>query len=412
MYSYQTGISAQEHDDFVIHHPQVNLLQSSSWAQVKDSWGNERVGFYKDQTLVAVASLLIQPLPLGLTMIYIPRGPIMDYLDQELVVFVIQSLKKIAKKHRAVFVKYDPSIYFQQHLVDQETEDLPQANQVIRNLEAAGCKWVGRTEDISQTIQPRFQANIYASDFTPEAIPKKVRQLMRIAENKGATITIGHLELVEDFATLMKKTEARKSIHLRNQDYYRKLLTVYGEDAYITMARLDVQARYDAQSQALTKAQEMKATFTESTRQTKVDATLKEIERLTSELDFLKGYLDQGRTLIPLAATLSLNFGDSSENIYAGMDDDFKHYQPALATWYKTAEHAFSLGIRQQNMGGIENKLDGGLYNFKSKFNPMIEEFIGEFNLPTSPLYPLFDWAYTLRKKLRNKRSWPLTFSV
>ncbi|MBF0775764.1 UDP-N-acetylmuramoylpentapeptide-lysine N(6)-alanyltransferase [Streptococcus azizii] len=405
MYTYKLGISAREHDDFVKRHPQNNLLQSSSWAKVKDNWGNERLGVYQDQTLVAVASILIQPLPLGWTMMYIPRGPIMDYSNEELIAFVMQTLKKIAKKHRAVFVKFDPSIYFQQHLVEQEATDLPQAQETIQGLEQAGCKWKGRTSSLEETIQPRFQANIYAEYFTTEALPKRVRQLIQVAEKKGAVIEIGGTELISDFAALMAKTEVRKNIHLRNQEYYEKLLSIYGEDAYITMASLNVKARYDKQVQELAKHEAMRSTFTKDTRQTKVAATLKEIDRLQDELTFLKGYLDQGLERVPLAATLSLNFGDSSENIYAGMDDDFKQYQPALATWYKTAQHAFELGVKQQNMGGIENQLDGGLYHFKSKFNPMIEEFIGEFDLPVSPFYKMFSWAYQLRKTARNRRS-------
>ena len=39
--------------------------------------------------------------------------------------------------------------------------------------------------------------------------------------------------------------------------------------------------------------------------------------------------------------------------------------------------NAFDRGASWQNMGGIENSLDGGLYHFKSKFNPVIEEFVG-----------------------------------
>ena len=76
MFTYKIGISTSEHDRFVIDSPQTNLLQSSSWAKIKDSWGNDRLGFYQDDKLVAVASVLIQPLPLGFSMIYIPRGPI------------------------------------------------------------------------------------------------------------------------------------------------------------------------------------------------------------------------------------------------------------------------------------------------------------------------------------------------
>lgn len=48
MFDYKIGISEEEHDTFVIQHPQVNLLQSSSWAKIKDNWGNERLGFYKN----------------------------------------------------------------------------------------------------------------------------------------------------------------------------------------------------------------------------------------------------------------------------------------------------------------------------------------------------------------------------
>ena len=38
--------------------------------------------FYQEDQLVAVASILIQPLPLGFSMLYIPRGPIMDYQNK------------------------------------------------------------------------------------------------------------------------------------------------------------------------------------------------------------------------------------------------------------------------------------------------------------------------------------------
>lgn len=60
MFTYKIGISTSEHDRFVIDSPQTNLLQSSSWAKIKDSWGNDRLGFYQDDKLVAVASVLIQ----------------------------------------------------------------------------------------------------------------------------------------------------------------------------------------------------------------------------------------------------------------------------------------------------------------------------------------------------------------
>lgn len=97
MYHVTVGISEKEYDAFAIASSQTNLLHSSKWAQVKSNWQNERLGFYKDDQLVAVASILIKSLPLGFTMLYIPRGPIMDYSNKELVGFVLKTLKNFGR---------------------------------------------------------------------------------------------------------------------------------------------------------------------------------------------------------------------------------------------------------------------------------------------------------------------------
>ena len=49
MYHYQIGISPEIHDEFVKKSELANLLQSSAWANVKNQWDNEIVGFFKDE---------------------------------------------------------------------------------------------------------------------------------------------------------------------------------------------------------------------------------------------------------------------------------------------------------------------------------------------------------------------------
>ena len=399
MYTYKTGLSTSEHDRFVIDSPQTNLLQSSSWAKIKDSWGNDRLGFYQDGNLVAVASLLIQPLPLGFSMIYIPRGPIMDYQDKDLLAFVMASLKKYAKTKRALFVKFDPSLFVTKNLISQEAEIREETLAIAKTIQSLGVEWTGLTEN----IQPRFQANIHKEDFTEEHLSKSTKQAVRTARNKGISVQFGGTELLEPFASLMKKTEARKNIHLRGIDYYEKLLTTYPESSYITLSTLDLPARLKDLNKQLEKNIADAAKFTEKTKPGKIENNKQEHKRLKEEIDFLQEKVDAGNKTVPLSGTLVLEFGNTSENIYAGMDEDYRRYQPAILTWYETANHAFERGAVWQNMGGIENSLDGGLYNFKSKFNPRIEQFVGEFNLPVSPLYGLANFAYKVRKKLRSK---------
>lgn len=404
MYTYKIGITAEEHDEFVKTSPQTNLLQSSDWAKIKDNWGNERLGVYQDHKLVAVASILIQPLPLGFTMLYIPRGPIMDYQNSELVAFMLQSIKTYAKSKRAVFAKFDPSLFLKKGLIGQETSDQEATLAIIQSLKDCGVEWVGRTEDMGETIQPRFQANIYKEYFTEDQLSKSTKQAIRTARNKGVEVIFGGTELLDEFAALMKKTEARKGIHLRGRDYYEKLLTTYAGQSYITLSRINLAERLSSLKEQLKKNQTEASRFNEKTKPGKIDNNRQEKERLEEEIQFLHQELKSGQEIVSLSGTLTLEFGGTSENVYAGMDENFRRYQPAILTWYETAQHAFDRGADWQNMGGVENHLDGGLYHFKSKFNPMIEEFVGEFNLPTSMLYPLVNKAYQLRKKLRNKQ--------
>ncbi|MDN5016787.1 aminoacyltransferase [Streptococcus sp. SI1] len=403
MYTYKIGISVQAHDDFVKQSSQTNLLQSASWAKVKDNWDNERIGFYKNNQLVASASILIKPLPLSMTMLYIPRGPIMDYQDQELLHFVLTSLKKFAKTKKALFIKFDPSLFLVQNQSGEERQDNPKTLDLINNLQKAGAIWLGRTELLDETIQPRFQANIYKDNFSEELLSKSTRQAIRTARNKGIQVQFGGSELLDDFSALMKKTENRKSIHLRGQDYYQKLLDTYPEHSYITLASINLNERLESLQVQKSKAEKEASKFTEKTKPGKIENNKQEQKRLQEEMDFLAEKMTQGAITVPLSGTLVLEYGTTSENIYAGMDEEYRRYQPAILTWYETAKHAFERGANWQNMGGVENDLDGGLYHFKSKFNPTIEEYAGEFNLPTNPLYHLSNIAYTLRKKFRSK---------
>ena len=403
MYHYQLGVPLSEYDDFVKEHPMVNLLQSSAWEKVKSDWNHEKLGVYEGKTLLAVASILIKSLPLGYKMFYIPRGPILDYRDTELLKFVLQSIKSYARSKRAVFVTFDPSICLSQHLVNQDKTEFPENLAIIDSLQQMGVRWSGKTEEMDDTIQPRIQAKIYKENFKEDKLSKSTKQAIRTAQNKGVEVQFGGTELLEPFSFLMKKTEKRKEIHLRNEVYYKKLLDNFKDKAYITLATLDVSKRSQELEEQLAKNRALEETFTESTRTSKVEAQKKEKERLLEELTFLQEYIDAGQAKVPLAATLSLEFGNTSVNLYAGMDDGFKRYNAPILTWYETARYAFERGMVWQNLGGVENSLNGGLYHFKEKFNPTIEEYLGEFTMPIHPLYPLLRLALNFRKTLRKK---------
>ena len=103
----------------------------------------------------------------------------MDYQNKELVFYVIQS--KIAKQYKALFVKFDPSLFLSKHLIGQEQTQSPAVQTMIDTLTKEGVEWTGRTSDMAENIQPRFQANIHKEFFTEQDLSKSTRQAIRTA---------------------------------------------------------------------------------------------------------------------------------------------------------------------------------------------------------------------------------------
>ncbi|MGT2929479.1 aminoacyltransferase [Streptococcus dentasini] len=401
MFTYKVGISAQEHDDFAKASNQTNLLQSSAWAQVKDNWSNERIGFYKDEVQIASASILIKRLPLGFTMLYIPRGPIMDYTDQDLVNFVIQSLKKYGKSKRALFIKFDPALLLKAYKIGEEIEENPDTLAILDKLQKAGAQWTGRTSEIAESIQPRFQANVYTQEDMAATFPKHTKRLMKDANNRGVVTSRGSIDDVQAFADVVALTENRKGVALRNYDYFKKMMSIYGDDAYLHLAKVNLSKRlaeYKEQLEQIEKDLSETADH-QKKRLTKLTQQQNSVKKYIAEFeDFVNKYDDD----LIIAGILSVRFGNVMEMLYAGMNDEFKKFYPQYSLYPKVFEDAYTDGITWANMGGVEGTLDDGLTKFKSNFNPTIEEFIGEFNIPVSLLYKPAMFAYNKRKQARS----------
>ena len=395
MYSYKIGISAEEHDNFAKSSNQTNLLQSSNWAKIKDNWDNERIGFYKDDALVASASILIKALPLGFTMLYIPRGPIMDYSDKELVAFVISSLKKYGKTKRSLFIKMDPALLLKQYKIGEEVDENKDTLTAIDNLKAAGCEWTGRTTTIAESIQPRFQANVYTQEDMTATFPKHTKRLMKDAIHRGVITSRGTIDDVKAFADVVALTENRKGVALRNEDYFHKMMETYGDDAYLHLAKVNLPKRLAEYKEQLA---QIEKDLSETAEHQK-----KRLTKLTQQKNSVTKYITEFPDELIIAGILSVSFGNVMEMLYAGMNDEFKKFYPQYSLYPKVFEDAYADDIIWANMGGVEGTLDDGLTKFKSNFNPTIEEFIGEFNIPVNPfLYKLSNLAYNIRKQRRN----------
>ena len=401
MYRFKIGIDPNQHDEFVKKHPLCNLLQSSSWAKIKSNWGSDIVGVYDENKLVATSLVLIRKLPFGFTMLYTPRGPVLDYENSNLVEFFMSELKKYAKTKRCLFIKMDPGVHYKDYHFNEDVEIKTNIPIIMNNIRKCGAIHNGFSMDINAAIQPRFQANVYKEEFEIDKLSKSTRQMLRIAERKQVKTSICNAEMLAEFSKIMAATSKRKQVALRNSPYFETLLNTYPEDSFIVMAHVNLKELYEDTSNRLNEVIREIETCPENAKK-KLFALNETKDSLTREEKEIKEDLVEFGDFVYLAGALVVTFGNTGEILYAGMDEHFKRYMAPYPTWVKAFEECFARGCISSNMGGIEGDLKGGLAKYKSNFNPMINEFIGEFDLPVNKLlYNLSQLAYKFRKLLR-----------
>ncbi len=386
-YRFATNLAKSEYDAFVQSSPLCNLLQSYNWAAVKSNWDHLHCGLYKNDTLCATALVLIKALPFGFTMMYIPRGPILDYDDPEVIKQFFDGLKKIGRSHKTLFIKMDPGIEIGKYPSSDTSRPRNGNEKYVQPLENAGAIFQGYSMKIEEAIQARFHSILDKPEDVLAAMPKKTRKLIKEAEKRHLQIVSGRHELLDDFAAMVEMTEERKHVSLRNKEYFKKLLDIYGDDAIIMLAvcdpakiRQECQARYDAleeQIAALPENQKKKRFTLEEQK----ESAAKDI-RIIEELIETVGD-DKAR---PIAGVLSVKYGKSAEMLYAGMDERFRRFMPQYKTYVENFQWAFDKGCTEFSMGGVEGSLDDGLTHFKDNFAPEIHEYIGEFDLPVNRL--------------------------
>jgi lipid II:glycine glycyltransferase (peptidoglycan interpeptide bridge formation enzyme) len=205
-----TITSSTEWDSALTRLPHPHLLQCWAWGEFKSKygWSARRVVWKKNDQPIAAAQILKRSVG-PLSILYVPRGPILDWHDRELSQNVLRDLENIAKRERAIFIKIDPEIDDQSLISNYQ---LPITNY-----------WF-----LSQS-QVQFKNTVWL-DLTPSeeeiiaSFKQKTRYNIRLAERKGVTVQTPSADEVP-FDLLYKmyaETSVRDGFVIRHENYYRE----------------------------------------------------------------------------------------------------------------------------------------------------------------------------------------------
>ena len=203
------------YDTFVATHPLHNFCQAWDWGTVKGhgEWTPLRCGVEGDGELVAAAQVLVRRLPLGRTLAYASRGPIVDLQTAALPAraALIDGLEQYCRQRKAVLLKVDPC--------------LPAGQE--QALRACGAQPLPAKDGRFGGTQPKYVMRL---DLTPgpEAVfadfKSDYRNRIRKSERRGVAVRPAASDADwHGFYQLLLETADRQEFTVRAESYFQAI---------------------------------------------------------------------------------------------------------------------------------------------------------------------------------------------
>ena len=395
MYTFNKNISKEEYDKFISEYSMAPFYQEYNWSNIKEDWNSFHCGLYKDNKLVSVCLILVKKVFRNIKMFYIPRGYLIDFNDLETLKEMTKNIKILAKENKAYMVKIDPNFCISDNsLKDDECEHNYSKDYEIKhkNLLNLGYKWTGIHKEIQKNIQPQYhmfaplcdkESNLLDENGVLATYKSKVKYYLgNFQEKRGITFEITNdINRVGEFVEVLKETEKKQNINLRNEEYFKKILNNYNKTAYLAFAKMDLN-KY--------------LTF------------LKENNGKEEDIKEANELIEQGNNILTLSASLLLlpsneNGIRTSEYLYAGNSQHFTNLHFSDAIVFELIKFSIEKKCHYCNLGGVDGNLNDHLSTFKKKFNAHLMVFAGEYDLPVSKIYYPIKLFYPLLIKIYRK---------
>jgi peptidoglycan pentaglycine glycine transferase (the first glycine) len=318
--------------------PNAHALQSWAWGQFKSRWGWEvlpQIMSIAGNNWEAVAAALVLKRKihrLPFSVLYVPKGPVLDYHDKPLRQRALAQLETLARRENAIFIKIDPEVVRSWGHEDERVSPLGSA--FMRDLKERG--WRPSTEQIQfrNTVELLLDAS---EENLLAAMKSKTRYNIRLAERRGVTVRYGTPSDFPVIAEIYNETAARDGFAIRPVEYYL--------DGWSTL--------YEAG---------MAHPF------------LAELE---------------GR---PVAAVIIVRFGDRAIYMYGASRNEAREHMPNHLLQWEAIRWAKAQGCAVYDFWGAPDEFNEsdrlwGVWRFKSGFTGEVTRFIGAWDYAARPLW-------------------------
>jgi len=175
--------------------------------------------------LILQRSIFIGGFAARLRILYVPKGPILDWANEPLRRKVLADIQALARQRGAIFVKIDPDVLLGEGVPGQPgSQELPIGLEVKADFLKHGWRFSDE--------QVQFRNTVLIDLSPPEeellgCMKQKTRYNIRLAERKGVTIRVGTPADWVLVYRMYAETSLRDGFVIRDEVYYRTLWEIF-----------------------------------------------------------------------------------------------------------------------------------------------------------------------------------------
>ena len=331
-------------NDLIASMPDPHILQSWEWGKIKNQFGWQPT-YHQWQTPGPAAALVLErrialaSLSSPLRILYVPKGPLLEWNHIALRKQVLDDLQRLARDRGAIFIKTDPDIVIATEPFISDTDRSNSLGQTITaDLLSRGWRYSQDQIQFRNTVLLDLTAS---EEELFGRMKPKARYNIRLAERKGVHVRLGNAGDYPLLYRMYAETSIRDGFAIRDEGYYQAVWETFSQQG---MA-----------------------------------------EPLIAEVD------DQ-----PVAALILFYFARKAWYLYGMSRALHREKMPNYLLQWEAMRRAKEKGCRSYDLWGAPDRFDEtdplwGVYRFKAGLGGQVLQTIGAWDLPVRPmLYQLY----------------------
>ncbi|MEG1647360.1 MAG: peptidoglycan bridge formation glycyltransferase FemA/FemB family protein [Bacilli bacterium] len=399
-----------EYTEFWNNHPLKTFLSAKEIGDLrqKSGWKVYFVGVKEKNIIIGAAMLISHIRKMSKCDFYSPRGFLLDFKNVDLLNFFIDNVKEYVKAKNGYVLRIDPYIINKQRDIDgNEVKNGINNISITNYLEKKGFK---KVKSIN-TEQAVWMFSLDIENKSEEEILKNMksntRNIIKNTEEKGISVRELMYDELDKFQDVLIKTSQRKQFSIRNISYYKNMYQLFHDKGevkfFVTELNISEYLKI-LEQEKLEKHNKLMNLSDALANNGKKEALKENLISIENKILDLKSIANkEKKNIIILSSSMFILIKPEIIYLSSGNYEEYMHFNSQYLQQWEMIKYGIKNHFKKYNFYGIPANInnhpkDYGVYKFKKGFNGYVEELIGEFELPITWHYQLFNLIRKFKK--------------